>query len=97
MKVAAFVQGGVGRYRRGWGREARKIQMDRWHTHHAWAKVTGWGRGGEGGAGFYSGNGKRKPLKLKCCRYSGKKIKINKTENQIGVRSGKDLEISCIL
>lgn len=43
MKVAAFVQGGVGRYRQGWGREARKIQMDRWHTYHAWVKVTGEG------------------------------------------------------
>lgn len=32
--VVAFVQGGVGRYRQGWGREAKKIQMNIWHTYH---------------------------------------------------------------
>ena len=32
VKVAAFVQGGVARYREGWGREAKMIQVDRWHT-----------------------------------------------------------------
>lgn len=90
--MAAFVQGGVGRYRQGWGREARKIQMDRWHTYHAWAKVQG---GGGDRTGSYSGNSKCKPLKLKHSKYSEKNKKKNK--NQIGVRSGKDLEISYIL
>ena len=43
--------------------------MDRWHTYHAWAKVQG---GGEDGTGSYSGNSKRKPLKLKHSKYSEK-------------------------